>query len=88
MDSAMTTSLPGRRRSIGPAVLDADRLDSERKDLTMSALLARLGIALPIIQAPMAGVSTPAMAAAVSNASWRPGLDRCRRDPMPPAPAR
>lgn len=27
-----------------------------------------LGIALPIVQAPMAGVSTPAMAAAVSNA--------------------
>lgn len=31
-------------------------------------LLTRLGISLPIIQAPMAGVSTPAMAAAVSNA--------------------
>jgi nitronate monooxygenase len=31
-------------------------------------LLETLGIALPIIQAPMAGVSTPAMAAAVSNA--------------------
>jgi nitronate monooxygenase len=31
-------------------------------------LLAQLGIELPIIQAPMAGVSTPAMAAAVSNA--------------------
>ena len=31
-------------------------------------LLATLGIDLPIIQAPMAGVSTPAMAAAVSNA--------------------
>ncbi|SDC61834.1 nitronate monooxygenase [Cupriavidus sp. YR651] len=35
---------------------------------TSNPLLARLGIALPIIQAPMAGVSTPAMAAAVSNA--------------------
>jgi len=35
---------------------------------TTSPLLARLGIARPIIQAPMAGVSTPAMAAAVSNA--------------------
>ena len=33
----------------------------------MNALLKRLGIQLPIIQAPMAGVSTPAMAAAVSN---------------------
>src|SRR5688572_10290444 len=30
-------------------------------------LLETLGIALPIIQAPMAGVSSPAMAAAVSN---------------------
>lgn len=32
------------------------------------SLLETLGIDLPIIQAPMAGVSTPAMAAAVSNA--------------------
>ncbi|WP_315900190.1 nitronate monooxygenase [Ferrimonas balearica] len=31
-------------------------------------LLARLGLRYPIIQAPMAGVSTPALAAAVSNA--------------------
>jgi nitronate monooxygenase len=31
-------------------------------------LLQTLGIDLPIIQAPMAGVSTPAMAAAVSDA--------------------
>ncbi|MBY4897837.1 nitronate monooxygenase family protein [Cupriavidus sp. AU9028] len=35
---------------------------------TDSSLLNRLGIAAPIIQAPMAGVSTPALAAAVSNA--------------------
>ena len=34
----------------------------------MDALLAKIGIRLPIIQAPMAGVSTPEMAAAVSNA--------------------
>jgi nitronate monooxygenase len=34
----------------------------------MGALLARIGIDLPIFQAPMAGTSTPAMAAAVSNA--------------------
>src|SRR5271166_5263329 len=34
----------------------------------LSTLLQTLGIGLPIIQAPMAGVSTPAMAAAVSNA--------------------
>jgi nitronate monooxygenase len=34
----------------------------------MNALLERLGIGLPVVQAPMAGVSTPAMAAAVSNA--------------------
>jgi nitronate monooxygenase len=34
----------------------------------MSDLLKRLGVELPIVQAPMAGTSTPAMAAAVSNA--------------------
>src|SRR5579872_1033273 len=34
----------------------------------MSPLLRRIGIDLPVIQAPMAGVSTPEMAAAVSNA--------------------
>lgn len=34
----------------------------------MSFLTHKFGISLPIIQAPMAGVSTPAMAAAVSNA--------------------
>lgn len=33
-----------------------------------TALLQRLGLALPIVQAPMAGVSSPALAAAVSNA--------------------
>jgi len=33
-----------------------------------STLLQRIGVDLPIIQAPMAGTSTPAMAAAVSNA--------------------
>jgi len=33
-----------------------------------SALFTQLGVELPIIQAPMAGVSTPAMAAAVCNA--------------------
>lgn len=31
-------------------------------------LLDRLGLTLPLVQAPMAGVSTPALAAAVSNA--------------------
>lgn len=34
----------------------------------MNSLLDRIGIQLPIIQAPMAGVSTPEMVAAVSNA--------------------
>jgi nitronate monooxygenase len=34
----------------------------------MSALLSRLGIDYPLIQAPMAGVSTPALAAAVAEA--------------------
>ena len=34
----------------------------------MDSLLRKLGIELPIIQAPMAGVSTPEIASAVSNA--------------------
>lgn len=34
----------------------------------MADLMKRLGVKLPIIQAPMAGTSTPAMAAAVTNA--------------------
>ena len=34
----------------------------------MTSLLDRLGLEFPIIQAPMAGTSTPALAAAVSNA--------------------
>jgi nitronate monooxygenase len=34
----------------------------------LDPFLRKLGIELPIIQAPMAGVSTPEMAAAVSNA--------------------
>jgi nitronate monooxygenase len=34
----------------------------------LATLLERIGVDLPIIQAPMAGVSTPAMAAAVCNA--------------------
>ncbi|MFX5595324.1 nitronate monooxygenase, partial [Acinetobacter baumannii] len=33
-----------------------------------ATLLRTLGIRAPIVQAPMAGVSTPALAAAVSNA--------------------
>jgi len=36
--------------------------------MAVHPLLARIGIELPIFQAPMAGTSTPAMAAAVSNA--------------------
>jgi nitronate monooxygenase len=34
----------------------------------MNVLMDRIGIRLPIIQAPMAGISTPAMAAAATNA--------------------
>jgi nitronate monooxygenase len=37
-------------------------------EVTVHPLFHKLGITLPIIQAPMAGTSTPAMAAAVSNA--------------------
>jgi NAD(P)H-dependent flavin oxidoreductase YrpB (nitropropane dioxygenase family) len=38
------------------------------------------GIAVPIIQAPMAGVSTPELAAAVSNAG---GLGSLGTEPAP-----
>lgn len=34
----------------------------------MTGILQRIGVGLPIIQAPMAGTSTPALAAAVTNA--------------------
>jgi nitronate monooxygenase len=34
----------------------------------MAILMERIGVSVPIVQAPMAGVSTPAMAAAVTNA--------------------
>ena len=37
-------------------------------ELPMADLLRRIGVEVPIIQAPMAGISTPAMAAAVTNA--------------------
>ncbi len=43
-------------------------MDTTTRSGNGRSLLALLGIATPIIQAPMAGVSTPAMAAAVSNA--------------------
>ena len=40
----------------------------------MNALLERIGLEWPIFQAPMAGTSTPAMAAALSNAGALGGL--------------
>ena len=46
------------------------------------ALMERLGLALPILQAPMAGVATPELAAAVSNAGdwvvWVPAPARLK----------
>ena len=49
-----------------------------------SPLLAKLGMRVPIIQAPMAGVSSPAMAAAVSGAG---GLGSIAVGAMTPAQA-
>ena len=56
------------------------------KDALRTALCERLGIALPIIQAPMGGAVGPAMAAAVSNAGalgmlamWRGDIDVLRQ---------
>ncbi|WP_297443936.1 nitronate monooxygenase, partial [Acidocella sp.] len=51
----------------------------------MSSLLAALGLSLPIFQAPMAGVSTPALAAAVANAG---GLGALGLGASTPAQAR
>src|ERR1700759_5602725 len=39
-----------------------------RSNMALPPLLERIGLEWPIFQAPMAGTSTPAMAAAVSNA--------------------
>jgi nitronate monooxygenase len=39
-----------------------------KREQRVNRLVERLGIALPVIQAPMAGTGTPALAAAVSNA--------------------
>src|SRR5690606_2963645 len=50
-------------------------------------LLARLGIRLPLIQAPMAGVSTPALAAAVSNAGGLGSLGLAAMSPEQAAAA-
>ena len=47
----------------------------------MDPLFRKLGIELPIIQAPMAGVSTPEMAAAVSNAGGLGTLGLSGRQP-------
>ena len=54
---------PCRQRA-GAAIID-DLLDREEPGMTVQALL---GIELPIIQAPMAGVQDSALAVAVSNA--------------------
>src|SRR5260370_20182364 len=43
-------------------------LPRPKGEVPMNPFLHKLGIELPIIQAPMAGVSTPEMAAAVSSA--------------------
>lgn len=45
------------------------------------SLLDRLGVPLPIFQAPMAGVSTPEMASAVSNAGGLGGIAVGATDP-------
>ena len=42
--------------------------NGSRSNVSAMTLLDTLGVSLPIVQAPMAGTSTPAMAAAVSNA--------------------
>ena len=48
-------------------------------------LLRALGMRAPIVQAPMAGVSTPALAAAVSNAGGPARSAWARQTPTAPA---
>jgi len=50
-------------------------------DWTQNALTERLGIRYPIIQAPMAGASTPAMAAAVTRAGGMGSLGVALQSP-------
>lgn len=50
-------------------------------------IIARLGMQVPVIQAPMAGVSTPALAAAVSNAGGLGSLGLAAMDPAQAAEA-
>jgi nitronate monooxygenase len=59
--------------------------DAPATDATPRALLARLGVSHPILQAPMAGVATPALAAAVSEAG---GLGSLGLGPISAAGAR
>src|SRR5205085_7138185 len=49
-------------------ILAGVRYHAAARRSALEQFLHKLGIELPIIQAPMAGVSTPEMAAAVSNA--------------------
>ncbi|MBN9522933.1 nitronate monooxygenase [bacterium] len=56
-----------------------------RRGRLVNPFLHRIGIDLPIVQAPMAGVSTPEMAAAVSNAG---GLGSIGVGPIDAEPAR
>lgn len=59
--------------------------DPTAADAERHRLLARLGMTHPILQAPMAGVATPALAAAVSEAG---GLGSLGLGPTPVEAAR
>jgi hypothetical protein len=66
-----TLSIRWRRQSRNPA---RGRTAGRTGTDPAMTLLDRLGVRLPIFQAPMAGVSTPEMAAAVSNAGGLGGI--------------
>ncbi|OZI34894.1 nitronate monooxygenase [Bordetella genomosp. 10] len=62
-------SLPSPRTSPSAAAPSSSAQSSQTSAPAAGvSLSARLGLAAPIVQAPMAGTSTPALAAAVSNA--------------------
>src|SRR5690606_23356818 len=57
-----------RAASAARPMIHADQESAMPAAYAATPFAQRLGLTLPVVQAPMAGVSTPALAAAVSNA--------------------
>src|SRR5438105_15723823 len=63
-----------RRHDPGRVSLGSEGISRERAMWPSNALTERLKLRFPIIQAPMGSTSTPALAAAVTNAGGLGGL--------------